>query len=39
MVDKELKESWEDFQKWDPTDGIYHNINTASVFESATVHG
>ena len=39
MVDKELKDSWEDFQKWDPTDGIYHNINTASVFESATVWG
>ena len=39
MVDKELKDSWEDFQKWDPTDGIYHATNTASLFDSVSVQG
>ena len=39
MVDKELKDSWEDFQKWDPTDGIYHATNTASIFDSVSVQG
>jgi len=33
MVDKDTLDNWEDFQKWDPTDGIYHATNTASIFD------